>query len=83
VTKISELSEIGAHLAPGMAPEDFRAVRIIPLSWSPFTESNRRPSPYHGAARSISMTRYDDTGLAELGAYRARTPSEGTRPHRR
>ena len=44
------LPGIGAHLAPGMAPNHFRGVRIISLSWSPFTESNRRPSPYHGDA---------------------------------
>ena len=25
-----------------------KVVRIRFLSWSPFTESNRRPSPYHG-----------------------------------
>ena len=35
------------HLAPGMAPTTVRGVRIIVLAWSPVTESNRRPSPYH------------------------------------
>jgi len=29
-------------------PWAVRFVRIISLSWSPVTESNRRPSPYHG-----------------------------------
>src|SRR6516165_702818 len=24
--------------------------QIMPLTWSPLTESNRRPSPYHGDA---------------------------------
>jgi hypothetical protein len=35
------------HLAPGMAPQFVRFVRISLLNWDPVTESNRRPSPYH------------------------------------
>jgi hypothetical protein len=31
----------------GMAPRAFSIVRINSLSWSPVTESNRRPSPHH------------------------------------
>src|SRR5438132_1395358 len=31
-----------------MSPLALLARRIRPLSWSPVTESNRRPSPYHG-----------------------------------
>ena len=49
-----DLSE--AQLAPRMAPKDFRSVRIIPVTWSPFTESNRRPSPYHGDALPTELT---------------------------
>src|SRR6202035_834122 len=33
-----------------MAPGPVRVVRKNLLTWSPFTESNRRPSPYHGDA---------------------------------
>jgi hypothetical protein len=65
-----------AHLAPGMAPEDFRGVRTISLSWSPFTESNRRPSPYHlvaprsmpiiSAGRKIMMVRWGRCGTVRL-----------------
>jgi hypothetical protein len=33
---------------PLMSPLALLARRIRPLSWSPVTESNRRPSPYHG-----------------------------------
>jgi hypothetical protein len=55
-----ELARSPDHLAPGMAPEAFRGVRIISLSWSPFTESNRRPSPYHLVARrSMLVVRAD------------------------
>jgi hypothetical protein len=33
---------------PEWPPWTVRDVRISSLSWSPVTESNRRPSPYHG-----------------------------------
>jgi hypothetical protein len=41
--------------APEWPPRLVRSVRIISLSWSPVTESNRRPSPYH-ACRFCLMT---------------------------
>src|SRR5690348_8503247 len=33
-----------------MSPQHSHSDRIRPLTWSPLTESNRRPSPYHGDA---------------------------------
>src|SRR5258708_28634145 len=36
-----------------MSPQSFSVVRIIPLTWSPLTESNRRPSPYHGPFHGV------------------------------
>src|ERR1700733_13282062 len=30
--------------------------RIEPVTWSPVTESNRRPSPYHGDALPTELT---------------------------
>src|ERR1700728_4529720 len=39
-----------------MAPEDVRNLRFILLTWSPVTESNRRPSPYHGDALPTELT---------------------------
>jgi nitroreductase len=47
---------IPGHLAPGMAPKAAHGVRTNPLSWSPVTESNRRPSPYHGDALPTELT---------------------------
>jgi hypothetical protein len=46
-------------------------IRKISLSWSPVTESNRRPSPYHGgsatsASRALSQRR---TGWRSLACY--------------
>jgi hypothetical protein len=35
---------VGPHLCPHGIP---RSDRNLPLTWSPLTESNRRPSPYH------------------------------------
>jgi exodeoxyribonuclease V alpha subunit len=35
-------------VAEALIAEGVQDVRINPLSWSPVTESNRRPSPYHG-----------------------------------
>ena len=46
----------GDNLAPGMAPRELWNVRINSLSWSPVTESNRRPSPYHGDALPTELT---------------------------
>jgi len=43
----------GLNLAPGMAPWAVRGVRFILLSWSLVTESNRRPSPYHGSTSGL------------------------------
>src|ERR1700724_3135874 len=39
-----------------MSPLALFARRIRPLSWSPVTESNRRPSPYHGDALPTELT---------------------------
>ena len=39
-----------SNLAPGTAPSHVRTVRFKPFYLSPLTESNRRPSPYHGDA---------------------------------
>src|SRR5580704_11282007 len=39
-----------------MSPLALLARRIRPLSWSPVTESNRRPSPYHGDALPTELT---------------------------
>ena len=41
---------------PEWPPGPVRQVRIISLSWSPVTESNRRPSPYHGDALPTELT---------------------------
>src|SRR5215470_17302474 len=35
---------------PDWLPELSHTFVIMPLTWSPLTESNRRPSPYHGDA---------------------------------
>jgi hypothetical protein len=38
--------------------------RISPLTWSPLTESNRRPSPYHGSClREVGPARGDHQDL--------------------
>ncbi len=39
------LRTVSPHLCPHDIP---RSDRNLPLTWSPLTESNRRPSPYHG-----------------------------------
>src|ERR1700761_5702656 len=39
-----------------MSPPGHRLTPIRPLSWSPVTESNRRPSPYHGDALPTELT---------------------------
>ena len=48
-----------------------------PLSWSPVTESNRRPSPYHGDALPTELTGPVLTCLtcsfARFGLYRTLT----------
>ena len=41
---------------PEWPPRPVRRVRITSLSWSPVTESNRRPSPYHGDALPTELT---------------------------
>src|SRR5262252_2732060 len=39
-----------------MSPLGRSKARISALTWSPLTESNRRPSPYHGEAwRSLKV----------------------------
>src|ERR1700744_1704419 len=43
-------------MAPEMASKGIRLARIILLTWSPVTESNRRPSPYHGDALPTELT---------------------------
>ena len=40
----------GTLSPPYCPPQPVRIFRILPLTWSPLTESNRRPSPYHGDA---------------------------------
>jgi hypothetical protein len=40
---------------------------IMSLSWSPLTESNRRPSPYHGRLASSATWHFvPDQGRREL-----------------
>src|SRR6266496_1032650 len=39
-----------------MSPPGHHSARTKPLSWSPVTESNRRPSPYHGDALPTELT---------------------------
>jgi hypothetical protein len=52
-------------------------VRKMPMSWSPLTESNRRPSPYHGDALPTELRgrRY----LLRTFAYVLTVPGEHTR----
>ena len=45
-----ERIKIAARLSPLLSPLEERGVRFRSLIWSPLTESNRRPSPYHGDA---------------------------------
>ncbi len=35
-----------------------RSVRKLPMTWSPVTESNRRPSPYHGRSLCLGGSRW-------------------------
>src|ERR1700730_5177206 len=42
------LAGTGSIWPPEWPPRPVRDIRISSLSWSPVTESNRRPSPYHG-----------------------------------
>jgi hypothetical protein len=39
-----------------MSPPSLPSRRVRPLTWSPVTESNRRPSPYHGDALPTELT---------------------------
>src|ERR1700683_4123971 len=39
-----------------MSPPNLSPWRIRLLTWSPVTESNRRPSPYHGDALPTELT---------------------------
>src|SRR5579859_6679512 len=39
-----------------MSPPALPSQPIKPLTWSPVTESNRRPSPYHGDALPTELT---------------------------
>src|SRR5579871_1595810 len=41
---------------PEWPPKPVRFVRINSVTWSPVTESNRRPSPYHGDALPTELT---------------------------
>src|SRR6266699_6189014 len=54
-----------------MSPLALLAWRIRPLSWSPVTESNRRPSPYHG-----SMNGLIGPGTTSDQVVRSQTPAE-------
>jgi hypothetical protein len=62
-------------ISPHQCPHCFHCLgRIRPLTWSPLTESNRRPSPYHGARPAVldvlpEPTRADPATLP--GAHRA------------
>jgi hypothetical protein len=71
----------------------FEYIRIEPPTWSPLTESNRRPSPYHGDALPTELrghtaglrTSASLTGCGQaawLGSYRTGTSARGehTRP---
>ena len=67
-----------------------RSIRIMSLSWSPVTESNRRPSPYHGDALPTELTGPIFTcptwGFAISTASRGRAqrwPHLSAFPHRR
>jgi len=50
------LAGAGSNWPPEWPPEPVRDVRIISLNLSPVTESNRRPSPYHGDALPTELT---------------------------
>jgi hypothetical protein len=47
------LAETGSSWLPEWLQGPVRLVRINSLSWSPVTESNRRPSPYHGQPANL------------------------------
>ena len=44
------------HFAAAPQPKRPDPDRIEPVTWSPVTESNRRPSPYHGDALPTELT---------------------------
>ncbi len=54
-----------------MAPD---VVDPVPVFWSPLTESNRGPSPYHGDALPSELR-----GRSLIQWIRARIPNPGTR----
>ena len=59
----------GLNLAPEWPPRAVRRVRIISLSWSPVTESNRRPSPYHACWFRLMGSHW--VGLPQVGVIAA------------
>jgi hypothetical protein len=63
-----------------------RGVRISSLSWSPVTESNRRPSPYHGTGERLHCPA-EPVGHADqhlgLGHHQRGHNQERGRHHRR
>jgi hypothetical protein len=74
--------QLSAYCCTLLLHQDQRSrfhVRIRPLTWSPLTESNRRPSPYHGDAlptelrgrsrRIFRPARSDATGHDRLGEH--------------
>jgi hypothetical protein len=52
---IAARAEAGSIWLPEWLPRPVLFVRINSLSWSPVTESNRRPSPYRGRIGSVSL----------------------------
>ena len=52
-------------------------IRKASMSWSPLTESNRRPSPYHGPPR---RSRTGHTGPDQPGAGSRSQPPAGASP---
>src|SRR5580704_16051131 len=69
-----------------MSPPDLPSRSVRPLTWSPVTESNRRPSPYHGDALPTELTgpvaTADGDELTVLLPCRC-LPARSTPPHDR
>ncbi len=55
----------GSNWLPEWLLEPVRRVRIISLNWSPVTESNRRPSPYHACRFRLMASGW--VGLPQVG----------------
>src|SRR5580692_6966948 len=50
-----------------MSPPSLPSWRVGPVTWSPVTESNRRPSPYHGDALPTELTGPTTTAVRPSG----------------